>query len=254
MPKIKFLHMRASNILYIPREPFNAITVAYKDKEKALQAYAHLDEINDIQILRDLEDMFMEWDQLISKAYKEYTQIFFDSRLYAHFGFELRQIAERIRLLEEQQIPNVKLLDQNGPIRKIRWSCFMDIVEKHCFTRNTVSSNRDFEAWLHENLSYYWSKIDLEGVFLGGFYLFPEDSDERENACTLTHKTAIVKLVKLKFPRNLIKWLIEYACATRQESYRWVKNACIWFHRMIHSTQILTLQRTIVYQMNCRHE
>lgn len=247
--------MRALYFFDKPREPFDANTVIYKDKEKALHAFACLDQINDIQSLLDLEDMFDEWNDLISFAYVQYTRVFFDRGQYVHFRFEIRQIDERIRLLEEQQIPNVKLLDQNGPLGKIRWSCFMKLVEEHCFTRNAVcSSNQDFEEWLDKNLCSDWCKMDLEGVSFGGFYLFPEGSEENKNAYTLTYETAVEKLVKLKFPRALIKWLIDYGCGTRQESYRWVKNTCIWFDKMIRTTQILTLQRTIVYQMNCKHE
>lgn len=227
--------------------PFDPNLVEYKDKQKALEAFKRLDEINNIQDLLDLEDMFDEWSKLTANTYRRFhTRIFFSGPDY--FGFELRKINEKIRLLEKD-IPNAKLLTE-GPLGNIRWTCFMNLVNTCCFTKNVQD---DFKVWLDTNLCSDWSKMDLEGESFGGYYLFPEGSYERDHAYTLSRELAIEKLFKLPYPRDLIKWIIEYGCSTRKESYRFVKNTCIWFDKMIRTVNILTLEKTIIYQMNKTH-
>ena len=225
--------------------PFDPNTVEYKDKDKALEAFNRLDEINDIKDLLDLEDMFNEWGRLISEA----TRMYLPGKTIHSFKNELSKINERIRLLEKD-ITNAKLLDINGPLGNIRWSCFIKLVKKYCFTKNEQD---DFKVWLDQNMCSDWSKMDLEGESFGGYYLFPEGSYERENAWQLSRDEAIEKLLKLPYPRDLIKWIINYGCSTRMESYRFVKNTCIWFDKMIRTVNILTLETTIIYQMNKTH-
>ena len=239
----------------LPKTPFDPLAIDFAEKEKAKEAYARLDDITNLQDLIDLENMFIHWNSLIQQAHRKHVGIFIPGRKpMNYFQLELKAINDKIEMVEDATVPNKRLLDQKGPLGRVRWSCFIQIVEQKCFTQFPVISNAEFATWLDNGLCTDWSKMDLEGESFGGFYLFPEGSEEKKNAYTLTRETAIAKLVKLKFPRELIKMLINYGCNTRQESYRWIKNACIWFHRMIHATQILTLQRTIVYQMNCRHE
>lgn len=232
-----------------PKTPFDPNLVEYEHKEKTLKAFERLDEINDIQDLLDLEDMFKEWGNLIAKAYNLHRNVYLPGHEYCSFIKELSKINERVRLLEKD-IPNAKLLDINGPLGNIRWSCFMKIVNKHCFKLNVKD---DFKIWLDKNLCSDWYKMDLEGTSFGGYYLLPEGTYERENAWDLSRNDAIEKLLKLPYPRDLIKWIINYGCSTRMESYRFVKNTCIWFDKMIRNVNILTLETTIIYQMNKTH-
>jgi hypothetical protein len=119
------------------------------------------------------------------------------------FTIQLSKINERVRLLEKD-IPNAKLLDTTGPLGNIRWSCFMKIVQKYCLTKNEQD---DFKIWLNENLCTDWNKIDLEGTPFGGYYWAPEGTYEYKNAWDLSKKDAIEKLLKLPYPRDLIKWM-----------------------------------------------
>lgn len=235
-------------MLRVPTTPFDPDTVAYKDKDKVLQAYARLDEITNIQDLIDLEDMFDEWNDLIAKAYANHHGVYFGQK-FNRFFIELKNIDKRIQLLEKDE-PNAKLLDQKGPLGEIRWSFFLQLVEEHCFKQNV--DNASFEDWLDSNLCSDWYKMDLEGESYGGYYKFPEGSYEKENAYQLSGKKSIEKLLQLPYPRELIKWIINYGCRTRCECYRFVKNVCIWFDKMIRTVHILTLQKTLIYQWNCK--
>ncbi|MBX9636525.1 MAG: hypothetical protein K2Q45_03130 [Nitrosomonas sp.] len=231
---------------------FDPSMVHYEHQEKAVESFQRLNEITNVNDLFDLRDMYEDWEIALSKAYKRYFGIIFPDRV-CFFNNQLAEIDNRIVLLE-QEIPEARLFDKNGPLGAIHWTTFMNLVEKHCFTpQNTDMREAEFKQWLERNLCTDWNKMDLEGESFGGYYKYPEDSDERDNAYTLTRELAIKKLCKLPFPYALIKWITMYGCNTRLESYRFVKNTCLWFDRMIKTTQILTLQRANIYEINCKH-
>lgn len=92
-------------------------------------------------------------------------------------------------------------------------------------------SDEEFLEWLYDNCCSDWAKQDRHGECYGGFWQYPEGSEERKNAWTLSKEDNFKGLCQLPYPRELIKETIKMGCATREESVRYSNFICEWIKR-----------------------
>jgi hypothetical protein len=92
-------------------------------------------------------------------------------------------------------------------------------------------SDHDFAQWIDENCCTDWNKMDRHGKSFGGFWRFPEDSDEHANAYELSRKDNLHGLCELPYPRRIIVNTIIWGCDTRMESVRFSNFCCEWIRR-----------------------
>lgn len=78
-----------------------------------------------------------------------------------------------------------------------------------------------------------WYKMDYKGDPFGGFYSYPEDSYEYENAWTLSFQDNCRRLWQLPYPHDLILKTVEMGCNNRQESVVYSNSLCEWIYRKL---------------------
>ena len=97
--------------------------------------------------------------------------------------------------------------------------------------KDIVVPDKEFMEWLNDNCCSDWYKQDRHGECFGGFWKYPEGSEERENASTLSGEDNFKGLCELPFSREIIKKTIQYGCSNRFESVRYSNFMCEWITR-----------------------
>lgn len=98
-------------------------------------------------------------------------------------------------------------------------------------------SKEEFVEWAEGNACSDWSKQDEHGECYGGYWKYPEDSEEYENAYDLSREKNLKLLseltVSLCYEDNLsykfLQWTVDYGCSNRLESVRYSANLAYWF-------------------------
>lgn len=112
----------------------------------------------------------------------------------------------------------------------VSFDVFVDIAARW-FTPEEYSSDEAFYKKLDDACCTDWNKMDDHGELYGGFYKYPKDSYEWENAYTLTREFNLQKLCSLPYPRAAILYIIDLTCGARRESVLTTVNLCEWFVR-----------------------
>lgn len=234
-----------------PDSGFDPSTVVIRGWDNLLLSYKNLDSIDSIDALEDLREGYYDWDNAVDIAYNtwlsEARRIFvYPPARLGTFKVQLKRIHDRILALIDATYPQSHLLEP-GPI-PCNWLEFVEYVDELCLDEDQ-GTQEEFTKWLKANLCTDWHKMDTEGESYGGFWRYPEGSDERENAWDLSYAANTKALLDLPYPYRLIKTSITYGCNTRRESVKFSREVCEWFDRMIQKTMP---ERYEEYRRNCR--
>jgi hypothetical protein len=71
-----------------------------------------------------------------------------------------------------------------------------------------------------------WSKMDEFGECFGGFWKYPEESEEKKNAWYLSRERNGKKLFELPYPKSFVLETIKLGCGNRQESVPYSNMLC----------------------------
>lgn len=71
-----------------------------------------------------------------------------------------------------------------------------------------------------------WAKMDKYGECYGGYWKYPDDSYEKENAWELSHEENCKALFDLPYPKRFILYTIDIGCSNRQESVPYTNLLC----------------------------
>lgn len=84
-----------------------------------------------------------------------------------------------------------------------------------------------------------WSKMDHHGEYYSGYWKYPEGTEERDNAFTLSRQQNLKELCKLPFA-NRLKWAtVDMGCKNRMESVRYTNFVCVWVERKMKQMNLL---------------
>jgi hypothetical protein len=142
----------------------------------------------------------------LSKYYKN-TQIIFTPDTYVN-GYKLFDCKENI--FDEQQFNQ---LNDKWNDKTMDYSKFSDLYEKDACSE--------------------WAKQDRYGNCFGGFWKYPEGSDEKKNAYNLSREDNCKGLYELPYPKEFILETIEIGCNSRLESVRYSNFLCEWYKQKL---------------------
>lgn len=78
-----------------------------------------------------------------------------------------------------------------------------------------------------------WAKMDRNGNYYGGYWLFPEDSPERRDAYSLSYKDNAQALFELPYPKNFILLTTRIGCLFHRESVKFTNSFCEYMKKRV---------------------
>lgn len=120
---------------------------------------------------------------------------------------------------------------------QVSYDDFLDWEESwNCIEK--APSWEEFWEWFQDNTCTDWCKMDKHGECYGGPWLFPEGSEERENAwnlCQQENARALFDLLlpPISYPYTFLKLTIEIGCRNRNESVLYTISLCEWMRRKL---------------------
>jgi hypothetical protein len=98
---------------------------------------------------------------------------------------------------------------------------------------NDPYAPEEFASEFDEIACSEWNKIDRYGEYFVKFWKYPEGSDEKTNAWTLTRDDNCQGLWELPYPKSVILKAIKYACDITGmfESVKCINFICEWIKR-----------------------
>jgi len=91
-----------------------------------------------------------------------------------------------------------------------------------------------FEAY-QENTCTEWAKSDKYGNSYGGYWKYPEDSEEYKNAWTLTYSENCKALYDLPYTKHAIIYLIKICCSMRMDDVVSLVTYCHYFEKLLEN-------------------
>ena len=150
-----------------------------------------------------------------------------------------------IELSDEEQINGYMLYKHEVPI--MDYETYNSIITK---SYEPQDDDEAFRAWLEEHCCSDWGKQDRHGNCFGGFWQYPEGSEEKENASILSRKDNIEGMLELPFPRSILKWSVTDGCYSRWESVRYSNFIGTWFERTQKMVmEIMSLEDICKYEV-----
>jgi hypothetical protein len=259
------------------RPPFvfdvNVIRDSYEKANAICAQVANISQMNNLDEIRVLLEHANKWNAFIQdardKAWEEYQQ----THRFSTYPLIMEPPVEYVKDVIDKIVFRMKEVEiaacpiaaryYAGPDEsricanriKFSYGIFTTLVQQYCLGEQpTVAA---FTTCLKNGdvLCSDWNKMDENGESFGGFWKYPEGSEERENAYTLQGEANQKALLALPFPYRLIRWTIEFGCPRRCESVKFTRECCQWVHEKIIDTGMLdTLEKKIRYDLNCRHE
>ena len=149
-----------------------------------------------------------------------------ESNIYAKKYYETKLIMKYA-----EEINGYKLYDTDSYIMDF------ELFEK---LRQLLKSNEpmlkeEFETKFENIACSDWCKMDRYGECYGGFWKYPEDTEERKDAYNLSRKDNYNGLWLLPYPKKMILKTIEIGCKNRMESVRYSNFLCEWVTRVAKS-------------------
>jgi hypothetical protein len=89
----------------------------------------------------------------------------------------------------------------------------------------------EFKEWFTKSACTDWYKQQPDGTCFGGFWDYPKESEEYNDAFLLTGQHNVDELLKLPFSRKLLCETIRIGCGNRHESVRYSNFICEWVKR-----------------------
>jgi hypothetical protein len=110
---------------------------------------------------------------------------------------------------------------------------------KVIFDNYKAISYEDFYARFNSDACSDWSKQEPDGECYGGFWKYPEGSEERKNAWQLTRELNCKELYKLPYPPEAIFLTIKLGCNNRRESVVYTNTMCEWVKRKLSQLNLV---------------
>ena len=194
----------------------------------------------------ELETEFVEFQYWYKRGYPRPFQIELDRicerrkiLLLENNPFAKKYYDNPITMCENEEINGYKLYDIEKVII-MSFEMFEKLAKLFNNTSNSNSSSsqepetrRNFYEWYdHGGACSDWGKMDRHGSCFGGFWEYPEGSNEKENAFRLSWEDNFQGLWELPYPKELIKETVDIGCGNRHESVRYSNFLCEWVKRM----------------------
>jgi hypothetical protein len=192
-----------------------------------------LDSINDINVLSELKQDIFE----LQSYYMKRLSIYYLSKMPFNDDIELvidrmNQLCDpkfliEIEMSEQETVNGYKLYNSKSNFPFDTYQEFVKIWNEPDMTKEEFLKSYNDEACTE------WSKMDENGESYVGFYLAPEDSEERKNAWFLTREKNGESLWALPYPKKFILKTIDIGCSNYQECVRYSNFVCEWMKRKI---------------------
>jgi hypothetical protein len=126
---------------------------------------------------------------------------------------------------ESQEINGYKLYNAQKDMMTL--DAFNEYLEM--WKKNISMTEEEFEEQYKEITCTEWAKMDRLGNSYGGFWNFPEDSPEKNDAWNLTYRDNMIGLFELPYPKQFVLATIKMGCANRMECVRYSNLICEWY-------------------------
>lgn len=202
--------------------------------KEILDKWDHYSEITDVNILSKLKDDISEMKYLYRKNIQQiqyYHSLMPDP--------DIKQINERIEILtrcEYNQLIKFDVEEINGykiPTNEFSVPYDVFLEWKEIWNNNKEMTCEDFNEEFGRVACSDWAKMDKHGDCYGGYWKYPEDSYERENAYDLSYKENRQALYDLPYPKDFILHTVKIGCSNRQESVPYTNLLCEYMKRQI---------------------
>lgn len=203
--------------------------------KEILDSWDNYTNITDINILSKLKNDIDEMKHL-------YRQKVLGMIVFYTFvpNQDIKQINERIELLTKfdynslikfdcEKLNGYKLLTNEFSVPYdvyLEWKKIWDDNEEMLY--------EEFKKEFEETACTDWAKMDKYGECYGGYWKYPEDSYEKENAWDLSYEENCKALYDLPYPKKFILHTIKIGCQNRQESVTYTNLLCEYMKRQIN--------------------
>jgi len=202
--------------------------------KEILYNWDHYSEITDINTLSKLKDDINEMKYLYRKNIQQvqyYHSLIPDQ--------DIKLINERIELLTKcdynplikfdvEEINGYTLLTDEF---SVPYDVFLEW--KNIWENNTEMTYEEFKEEFSSTACTDWAKMDKYGECYGGYWKYPEDSYEHENAWELSYEENRKALYDLPYPKDFILHTVKIGCNNRQESVPYTNLLCEYMKRQI---------------------
>lgn len=153
---------------------------------------------------------FIDWENEVEEQMKKYHLWFYDNM---------------INFSEQQNVNGYKLYDVSRNIMCI--DMFLHHVD--LWQNSEQMTKEEFEKEFYDTICTEWYKMDRNGNSFGGFWSFPEDSPEKNDAWNLTVQDNMNAMFDLPYPKKFVLVTIKMGCNNRMECVRYSNMICEWY-------------------------
>lgn len=236
--------------LHLVRKPFDpdAYLSAYPNYHENMAKIETLSSINNLDSLIELKKYFMDLqrDYLIADpigrsmlgfgAYRSYPLAFdhiiklLDDRINE---FASDSFKKPISFLEGEKVCGYSV----DKYTKINFPYENYLKFKEIWNDETEMSFEDFYAAFKDTCCTDWYKMDRYGNCFGGYWEYPDNSEEKENAYELSGQDNCRALYELPYPKKFILYTIRLGCGSRLECVPFSVYVCEWMRRKIETME-----------------
>jgi hypothetical protein len=87
-----------------------------------------------------------------------------------------------------------------------------------------------------------WHKMDRFGNSYGGYWEYPEGSDEKNDAWNLTFDDNMRGLYELPYSKKFVLATVKFGCSNRMECVRYSNHLCEWFKRKLTAMESIIVR------------
>jgi len=140
---------------------------------------------------------------------------------------------KKVVLSNEEQVNDYNLFRSEQNV--FTYENFMELYS--IWKQDEQYTFEQFQEECSEIMCTDWYKMDYNGEPYGGFYKYPDGSEEKDNAWELTIEDNIKRLYGLPYPKDFVFETIKIGCRNRNESVKYSNYLCVWFERKIKICQ-----------------
>jgi len=202
--------------------------------KEILDIWDHYSEITDINTLSKLKDDISVMKNLYRKNVLN---------IMGYFSFEpdqdIKLINERIEILTKcdyNQLIKFDVEEINGyKLQTDEFSVPYDVYLewKEIWDNSEKMTYETFKEEFGHAACSDWHKMDKYGECYGGYWNYPEDSKERENAWDLSYEENCKSLYDLPYPKDFILHTVKVGCNNRRESVPYTNLLCEYMKRQM---------------------
>lgn len=125
----------------------------------------------------------------------------------------------------QQNVNGYKLYNINNNIMPI--DMFLEHID--LWQNNEQMTKEEFEKEFYDTICTDWYKMDRNGNSFGGFWSYPDDSPEKDDAWNLTGHDNMNAMFDLPYPKKFVLATIKMGCGNRMECVRYSNMICEWY-------------------------